>query len=513
MSLLCPYKGCNRTFSKHQSLSQHIRKSHSVIVEYEINDEVSDEININEGDADLFQDEKLFENLNLKKLEGTTVETQKFFDLPEEMDDLIDDDDAEEEINNSNGKMDDSNEEMDDSNEEMDDDSNEEMDDSNEEIDDSNEEMNDSDDFSDEMEGLNDLNDDDSDTEIDSVDSEDFHGAKFEDAVNETLDDSVLQWPNETYREFAKICVDYDLSNQAVDSFINFFNKNANLNKSPLPNNSREMHKFMNSIVSPNLDFKKKHIIDFEGISYNLHYRPIIKTIKALLQKPDITNNFILKFEEKRQANTNSRIFSEQYNCNWWQQTESQLKIGSRVLSIILYSDATLCDSLGKTQQHPVFLTLGNIPSWQRNKKNAKVLLGYMPILQSKNQATRNSDNFRKLIRKVTKRCWSILLHPIMKLDELELNIKNVQITFAPRISVFLADMLEANAITCTYKSANCKMPCPSCIVHIEDLNNMKISKENITLRTPNSMASVIQNKKAKKYSIHDQKNIFWNFP
>ncbi|CAB4398025.1 unnamed protein product [Rhizophagus irregularis] len=124
------------------------------------------------------------------------------------MDDLVDDNDAEEEINNSNGKMDDSNEEMDDSNEEMDYDSNEEMDDFNKEIDDSNEEMNDSDDFSDEME------------------------------------------------------------------------------------------------VSPNLDFKKKHIIDFEGISYNLHYRPIIKTIKALLQKPDITNNFILKFEEKRQANT-----------------------------------------------------------------------------------------------------------------------------------------------------------------------------------------------------------------
>jgi len=47
----------------------------------------------------------------------------------------------------------------------------------------------------------------------------------------------------------------------------------------------------------------------------------------------------------------------------------------------MLYSDATLCDNLGKIQQHPVFLTLGNIPSWQRNKKDAKVLLGYMPIL------------------------------------------------------------------------------------------------------------------------------------
>ena len=124
---------------------------------------------------------------------------------------------------------------------------------------------------------------DDSDTEIDLVDSEDFHGANFEDVVNETLDDFVQQWPNEIYQEFAKICINHDLSNQATDSFIHFFNKNANLKKSPLPKNSREMHKFMDSMVAPNLDFKNKHIINFEGTSYILHYRPIIKTIKALL--------------------------------------------------------------------------------------------------------------------------------------------------------------------------------------------------------------------------------------
>jgi hypothetical protein len=139
-----------------------------------------------------------------------------------------------------------------------------------------------------------------SDTETDSVDSEDFRGASFEDAVNETLDDSVQQWPNEIYQEFTKICVNHDLSNQATDAFIHFFNKNANLKESPLPKNSREMHKFMDSMVAPNLDFKNKHIVDFEGISYILHYRPIIKTIKALLQKPNITKDFILQFEEKR---------------------------------------------------------------------------------------------------------------------------------------------------------------------------------------------------------------------
>jgi Plavaka transposase len=178
----------------------------------------------------------------------------------------------------------------------------------------------------------------------------------------------------------------------------------------------------------------------------------------------------------------------------------------------MLYSDATLCDNLGKTQQHPVFLTLGNIPSWQRNKKDAKVLLGYMPILQSKNQTTRKSDYFRNLKRKITKRCWSIMLRPILKLEELELTINNIQITFAPRISVFLTDMLEANTITNTYKTANCKRPCPTCTVFGEDLNNMNLSEEDIIFRTPESMAAVIQHKRAKDYSIHDQKNVFWKF-
>ena len=161
---------------------------------------------------------------------------------------------------------------------------------------------------------------------------------------------------------------------------------------------------------------------------------------------------------------------------------------------------------MGKIQQHPIFITFGNIPSWRRNKKDAKALLGYMPILQSKTQTTRNSEFFRKLIRKITKKCWNIMLYPILKLEEMEFTIKNMQITFAPRISVFIADMLEANTITCTYKSANCKMPCPTCIIPVKDLNNMNLSKENIVLRTPRLMNSIIQKGEAHEYSIHDQK-------
>ena len=78
------------------------------------------------------------------------------------------------------------------------------------------------------------------------MDSEDLYGANFEDAVNETLDDFVQQWPNEIYQEFAKICVNHDLSNQATDSFIHFFNKNANLKKSPC---QRILEKCINSWI------------------------------------------------------------------------------------------------------------------------------------------------------------------------------------------------------------------------------------------------------------------------
>ena len=61
MSLLCPYEGCNRTFPRHQSLSQHIRKSHTIVKNNKINDEIN-------SNADFFQDEELFENLNLFKV-------------------------------------------------------------------------------------------------------------------------------------------------------------------------------------------------------------------------------------------------------------------------------------------------------------------------------------------------------------------------------------------------------------------------------------------------------------
>jgi hypothetical protein len=75
------------------------------------------------------------------------------------------------------------------------------------------------------------------------------------------------------------------------------------------------------------------------------------------------------------------RSFGKQYECNWWQRTKETIPLFNNLLSIILYSDATTFDSLGKTSGHPIFLTLGNIPNSFCNLPEAKVLVGFLPKL------------------------------------------------------------------------------------------------------------------------------------
>ena len=58
------------------------------------------------------------------------------------------------------------------------------------------------------------------------------------------------------------------------------------------------------------------------------------------------------------------RIFGKPYEGDWWLETEMTLLPLNHLLSIILYSDATTFDGLGKTLGHPVFLILGNLPNW-----------------------------------------------------------------------------------------------------------------------------------------------------
>ena len=159
---------------------------------------------------------------------------------------------------------------------------------------------------------------------------------------------------------------------------------------------------------------------------------------------------------------------------------ESKIPIDNYLLSIILYADSTTCDHLGKTSEHPIYISLGNIPSWQRNKPNSKVLVGYLPKLKAKDNATKNLESFRKLQRQVFQRCLQILLLPILNQTDMHFVVKNKVRPFTPKILVIFADLAEAATFTTTYLPLTSKRPCCFCLISNEDLSNMTLNNVDL---------------------------------
>jgi len=136
------------------------------------------------------------------------------------------------------------------------------------------------------------------------------------------------------------------------------------LEKSPLPKSTKDGKAYLNQINSPLINFKEKTVATYSGVDFKLYYRPIFRAIQALVQRLEVADNFVHKGGLKlSESNRNERIFGEPYECDWWLDTVKTLPPMNNLLSIILYSDATTLDGLGKTSGHLVFLTLGNLPN------------------------------------------------------------------------------------------------------------------------------------------------------
>ncbi|GES96977.1 hypothetical protein GLOIN_2v1783703 [Rhizophagus clarus] len=224
------------------------------------------------------------------------------------------------------------------------------------------------------------------------------------------------EFPNDAYKDLMLLVTKYKINNKGGNEIIRFFNKHSNLTESPLPKNIEQGRAFMNNMKFSNLEFSKVLITKHEDKDYFLYYQNLIQCIKNILTVPDITQNFALSYENY-EYNRES-IYSEQNTGKWWKTTQESLPTGSKLLSIILYSDATTTDTLGKSQLHPIYITLGNIPIWRRNKQDAKQLLGYLPILEAANKDLVR-DTFHKSLRH--------LLEPIILLkDELMMKCVNI---------------------------------------------------------------------------------------
>jgi len=275
-------------------------------------------------------------------------------------------------------------------------------------------------------------------------DSEDLQGASLDDALDsidgKNRPEHVAKWPNEAYREFMELIVDGNISNKIGDKIIKLFNKHSNLENSPLPTSTKSGKDYLNQINSPLLDFKEKVIVTYNEVNFTLYYRLIFCAIQTLLQRSEVADRFVYKGILKK--NDSGRIFEEQFECDWWLETEKTLPPLNHLLSIILYSDATTFDGLGKTSGHPVFLTLGNLPNWFRNLPEAKVLLGFLPKVQD--SGIKTTENFRILQREVFHKCFSIMLRPLLeKSDALYFGVKGQAMRFAARISLFFQICLK----------------------------------------------------------------------
>jgi hypothetical protein len=98
-----------------------------------------------------------------------------------------------------------------------------------------------------------------------------------------------------------------------------------------------------------------------------------------------------------------------------------------QALFLILYSDTTNVVSLGKSQLHSIYLLIGNIKNWRRNKQDVKQLLGYLPILKSKNITERKSESFKKAVHECFHKSLEKLLDPLLKLHKkgIDLTLNN----------------------------------------------------------------------------------------
>ncbi|RHZ51505.1 hypothetical protein Glove_477g11 [Diversispora epigaea] len=246
--------------------------------------------------------------------------------------------------------------------------------------------------------------------------------------VSPEREENVMEFPNEAYADLMELFIKHNLNNKTGNAIIKFFDKHSNLSILPLPKNIEAGQKLMD-------------IMNIQKLPYSKHC--------------------ILDYKNKEYFSDGETLYSEQYSGNWWKNAEASIRPEVHILSIILYSDATTTDSLGKSSLHPIYISLRNIRTWRRNKKDAKQLLGYLPILSANNEG--QTSRFKRLVRETFHNSLKFLLDPLFDEDGIDFKINNKNIWFFPRISTVIGDWPEACTFSLTFKSANSNYPCHFC--------------------------------------------------
>src|SRR5262245_56396947 len=130
-------------------------------------------------------------------------------------------------------------------------------------------------------------------------DVDDLQGISLDDALDtgekKNKQENLAKWQNDSYRDFMELMIENNISNKTGDKIIKFFNKYSNLKISPLPKSTKNGKDYLNQINSPSVDFKEKVVATYKEVDIKLYYRPIFRLIQALIQRPEVVENFVCK--------------------------------------------------------------------------------------------------------------------------------------------------------------------------------------------------------------------------
>ena len=124
-----------------------------------------------------------------------------------------------------------------------------------------------------------------------------FEDILLEDDLKESESEVNADYPNEAYGDLMALVIKNKLNNKAGNAIIRFFNKHANLVTSPLPKSIEQGRKYMDNMNLSSLTYQQTCVINYNNTEYYLHYRSLLNCIKNILLIPDISQNFILNFE------------------------------------------------------------------------------------------------------------------------------------------------------------------------------------------------------------------------
>lgn len=168
---------------------------------------------------------------------------------------------------------------------------------------------------------------------------------------------------------------------------------------------------------------------------------------------------------------------------------------------------------MGKSSLHPIYISIGNIPTTRRNKPDAKQLLGYLPILTAKDEFEKKSEDFKKLVRLTFHNCMKFLLDPLFTKNGIDLEVGTQSIWFFPRISTIICDWPEAATFSLVYKSTNSNFPCHFCLISKTLLADTNLSDNHVTLRNNENMQEYYHYNAGKEVSLENIPNYFWSLP